>query len=91
MRKIKLLILRGHDLEKPNFVPNDGELCWGKDTNTLYIGDGITPICKLNGISNVCKSPNGKLYKINIDDFGFTTVEPLTNKTTKYHMELYVR
>lgn len=90
-RRFKYLILRGHDLEKPNFIPNDGELCWGKDTKSLYIGDGVTPLCKLKKINNVCQSPSGRLFRVDVDDFGFTVVKPLTNNTKGVHTEFFVQ
>ena len=73
-------ILRGHNLREGrgmDYIPEEGVLCWGMDTNELFIGDGKTMVKNLKGITNVCKAPNGRLYAVEIDNFGYATVKPL--------------
>ncbi len=73
-------ILRGHNLREGrgmDYIPEEGVLCWGMDTNELFIGDGKTMVKNLKGITNVCKAPNGRLYAVEVDNFGCTTVKPL--------------
>ena len=56
------------------------------DTNELFIGDGKTMVKDLKGIGNICKAPNGRLYAVNVDNFGKATVKPLSTKL-KYRGE----
>ena len=80
-------ILRGHNLKEGrgmDYIPEEGVLCWGMDTNELFIGDGKTKIKNLKGIGNICKAPNGRLYAVNVDNFGKTTVRPLQTKMDSF-------
>ncbi len=84
-------ILRGHNLREGmgmNYIPDEGVLCWGMDTNELFIGDGKTMVKKLKGIKNVCKAPNGRLYAVDVDNFGYATVKPLMSKVKINNREL---
>ena len=87
---INFYIKRGHDLNS-EYIPHDGELCWGKDTNRLFIGDGKTPIKELKGFNNICKSPSGKLFLVYVDDDGKTTVEQLSTKYKDDTFEFYIK
>lgn len=75
-------ILRGHNLKETamRYVPEEGVLTWGMDTNELFIGDGKTMVKDLKGISNICKAPNGRLYVVEVDNFGYAKCKPLTTK-----------
>ena len=75
-------ILRGHNLRETakTYIPEEGVLAWGMDTNELFIGDGKTMIKDLKGISNVCKAPNGRLYAVEVDNFGYAKCKPLSSK-----------
>ena len=76
-------ILRGHNLREgrgTDYIVEEGVLAWGMDTNELFIGDGKTMIKNLKGISNICKAPNGRLYAVEVDNFGYATVKPLMSK-----------
>ena len=59
------------------YIPEEGVLAWGMDTNELFIGDGKTMIKDLKGISNICKAPNGRLYMVEVDNFGYAKCKPL--------------
>ena len=84
---INFKILRGHNLRENSskYVPEEGVLCWGMDTNQLFIGDGKTMIKDLKGISNICKAPNGKLYAVYVNDVGYATVKPLSTVVDYYN------
>lgn len=76
-------ILRGHNLREgrgTDYIVDEGVLAWGMDTNELFIGDGKTMIKNLKGINNVCKAPNGRLYAVDVDNFGHATVKPLKSQ-----------
>ena len=85
--KINFKILRGHNLKEnaSKYIPEEGVLCWGMDTNQLFIGDGKTMIKDLKGISNICKSPSGKLYAVYVNDVGYATVKPLSTVADYYN------
>lgn len=86
-------ILRGHNLKEGrgmDYIPEEGVLCWGMDTNELFIGDGKTMIKNLKGINNICKAPNGRLYAVNVDDFGYATVKPLMSKLKMNHRNINI-
>lgn len=76
---MKYKILRGHNLRdgSRDYIVEEGVLAWGKDTNELFIGDGKTMVKNLKGINNVCKAPNGRLYAVEVNNFGHATVKPL--------------
>lgn len=76
-------ILRGHNLRETSmkYIPEEGVLTWGMDTNELFIGDGKTMVKDLKGINNICKAPNGRLYAVEVDNFGYATVKPLQSKS----------
>lgn len=79
---MKYKILRGHNLRdgSRDYIVEEGVLAWGMDTNELFIGDGKTMIKSLKGIKNICKAPNGRLYAVDVDNFGYATVRPLSTK-----------
>lgn len=70
-----LKIKRGR--KKLDFILEEWEIFWARDTNELIVGDGKTKIQHLKGISNIVKSPNGRLYTVDVDDFGMATVKPM--------------
>ena len=77
---MNIKILRGHNLREGrgrDYIVEEGVLAWGMDTNELFIGDGKTMVKNLKGITNVCKAPNGRLYAVDVDNFGYATVKPL--------------
>lgn len=83
MKPIQYKILRGHNLKEGrgrDYIIEEGVLGWGMDTNELFIGDGKTMVKNLKGITNVCKAPNGRLYAVDVDNFGHATVKPLMSK-----------
>lgn len=79
---MQLKILRGHNLNEKSmrYIPEEGVLTWGMDTNELFIGDGKTMVKDLKGISNICKAPNGRLYAVEVDNFGYAKCKPLATK-----------
>ena len=86
-------ILRGHNLREGrgmDYIPEEGVLCWGMDTNELFIGDGKTMVKSLKGIGNICKAPNGRLYAVEVDNFGCATVKPLMSKLKMNHRNVNV-
>ena len=81
--KMKVFVKRGHNKGSGSkFIPSDGELSYGYDTNEFFVGDGKTPISELNGFSNVCKAPNGDLYVVSVDNNGVCSSKRMKMKVS---------
>ena len=78
----KVLIKRGHNKGSgSDFIPSDGEVAYGYDTNEFFVGDGKTRISELKGFNNVCKAPNGDLYLVSVDNNGVCECKRMKMKT----------
>lgn len=76
MRRITLQIMRGNKIGS-DFVPQDGELVYAKDTKELIVGNGEAQVSELKGVKNIVKAPNGRLYSVEVNNFGNAKATPL--------------
>ena len=76
MSRITFKIMRGNKIGS-NFVPQEGELVYAKDTKELLVGNGETQVSELKGVNNIVKAPNGRLYSVEVDNFGNAIATPL--------------
>ena len=88
-RIFKIFRGKSTDEDADGLVLEEGEMFYLTDKKELICGDGESPIKSLNKIGCVAKSPNGRLFSIEVSDDGKCKATPLKVSFSKKDFKIF--